>query len=152
MDKKDYKPRIIDSKVKEYLSAFGAVCVEGPKWCGKTWTSTVHSKSSFLVGSPEGNFQNRMLAEISPAVVLDGEAPRLIDEWQEVPALWDAVRYSVDERGEKGQFILTRSATPVNKGIMHSGTGRIGKLKMRPMSLFESGDSSGKVSVNYPAL
>ena len=84
---------------------------------------------------------------MSPALVLEGETPRLIDEWQEVPPLWDAVRYTVDQRGKKGQFILTGSATPKRKGVLHSGAGRIGKLRMRPMSLYESGDSSGKVSL-----
>ncbi len=140
-------PRIIDKKIDEYLSAFGAVCIEGPKWCGKTWTSSCHSKSEIMLGDPNGNFQNRKLAELSPSLVLEGETPRLIDEWQEVPALWDAVRHQVDQRGEKGQFILTGSATPNHKGILHSGAGRIAKLRMRPMSLYESGDSSGKVSL-----
>ena len=148
MDKRDYRPRIIDKKMEEYLSAFGAVCVEGPKWCGKTWTSTFHSRSKILIGDPKGNFQNRQLAELSPALVLEGETPRLIDEWQEVPPLWDAVRHAVDQRADKGQFILTGSATPNHKGIMHSGAGRIAKLRMRTMSLYESGDSSGTVSLS----
>lgn len=147
MDKQNYKPRVIDAKVKEYLSAFGAVCIEGPKWCGKTWTSSYHSKSEIYIGYPANNFQNRQLAELSPALILDGETPRLIDEWQEVPPIWDAVRYKVDQVAEKGQFILTGSATPNHKGILHSGAGRIAKLRMRPMSLYESGDSCGKVSL-----
>ncbi len=142
-----YRPRLIDAKIKEYLQAFGAVCVEGAKWCGKTWTSAYHSNSEILIGSPDNNFQNRKLAELSPGLVLEGDTPRLIDEWQEVPPLWDAVRYEVDKRAEKGQFILTGSATPNHKGIMHSGAGRIAKIRMRPMSLFESGDSSGTVSL-----
>jgi len=147
MKKNDYRPRVIDRRVEEYLSAFGAVCIEGPKWCGKTWTSSYHSKSAILIGDPAGNFQNRKLAELQPSLVLEGETPRLIDEWQEVPPLWDAVRYLVDERAAKGQFILTGSATPNHKGILHSGAGRIAKLRMRPMSLYESGDSTGKVSL-----
>ena len=147
MDKEKYIPRIIDAAVERYLATMGAVCIEGPKWCGKTWTSSYHSNSEFLVGNPDNNFQNRALAEMSPALVLEGETPRLIDEWQEVPPLWDAVRYTVDQRGQKGQFILTGSATPKRKGVLHSGAGRIGKLRMRPMSLYESGDSSGKVSL-----
>ena len=147
MDKSKYRPRIIDQKLQQYLSAFGAVCVEGPKWCGKTWTSTFHSNSEIMIGDPAGNFQNRQLAELSPALVLEGEVPRLIDEWQEVPPLWDAVRHEVDQRAKKGQFILTGSATPNHKGILHSGAGRIAKLRMRPMSLYESGDSTGKVSL-----
>lgn len=147
MNRNEYKPRIIDKKIKEYLSVFGAVCVEGPKWCGKTWSSSYHSKSEIMIGDPDGNFQNRRLAEMSPSLVLEGETPRLIDEWQEVPPLWDAVRHKVDQKSEKGQFILTGSATPNHKGIMHSGAGRIAKLRMRPMSLYESGNSSGKVSL-----
>ena len=147
MDKEKYIPRIIDAAVERYLATMGAVCIEGPKWCGKTWTSSYHSNSEFLVGNPDNNFQNRALAELSPALVLEGETPRLIDEWQEVPPLWDAVRYTVDQRGQKGQFILTGSATPKRKGVLHSGAGRIGKLRMRPMSVYESGDSSGKVSL-----
>ena len=147
MDRQNYMPRIIDRQVEEYLSAFGAVCIEGPKWCGKTWTSSYHSRSEIYIGDPAGNFQNRQLAELSPALVLEGETPRLIDEWQEVPPLWDAVRYQVDQNPQKGQFILTGSATPNHKGILHSGAGRSARLRMRPMSLWESGDSSGKVSL-----
>ena len=147
MNKEKYIPRIVDAAVERYLATMGAVCIEGPKWCGKTWTSSYHSNSEFLVGNPDNNFQNRALAEMSPALVLEGETPRLIDEWQEVPPLWDAVRYTVDQRGKKGQFILAGSATPKRKGVLHSGAGRIGKLRMRPMSLYESGDSSGKVSL-----
>lgn len=146
-DKSKYKPRIIDDMVRKYLDTFGAVCIEGPKWCGKTWTSSYHSNSEFLIGNPANSFQNRLLAEMSPSVVLEGETPRLLDEWQEVPPIWDAVRYTVDERAKKGQFILTGSSTPKRKGVLHSGAGRIGKLRMRTMSLYESGDSSGVVSL-----
>lgn len=147
MEREDYRPRLIDNIIDSYLEAFGAVCVEGPKWCGKTWTSSYHCKSEIMLGSPDGNFQNRQLAQMSPSLVLEGETPRLIDEWQEVPQLWDAVRYKVDQSGNKGQFILTGSATPNHKGILHSGAGRIAKLRMRPMSLFESGNSSGDISL-----
>lgn len=147
MKREEYRPRIIDKKIEEYLSIFGAVCIEGPKWCGKTWTSSYHSNSEIYLGDPSGNFQNRQLAELSPDLVLEGEYPRLIDEWQEVPPLWDAVRHKVDQNTIKGQYILTGSATPNHKGILHSGAGRIAKLRMRPMSLYESGDSSGKVSL-----
>ncbi len=142
-----YKPRIVDAKVKEYLSAFGALLIEGPKWCGKTMTSSRHCKSLFNLGDPAGNFNNRTLARTDISFVLKGETPRLIDEWQEVPSIWDAVRMEVDKSKLKGQYILTGSATPNRKGILHSGAGRIGRLKMRPMSLFESGDSSGQVSL-----
>lgn len=147
MDRQNYMPRIIDGTIEEYLKVFGAVCVEGPKWCGKSWTSSYHSKSEIFLGDPAGNFQNRQLAQLDPSLVLEGETPRLIDEWQEVPPVWDAVRHKVDESARKGQFILTGSATPNHKGILHSGAGRIAKLRMRPMSLYESGDSSGKVSL-----
>ena len=147
MDKEKYIHRIIDNKISEYLQTFGAICIEGPKWCGKTWTSSYHSNSSIFLGDPAGNFQNRKLAEMSPDLILDGDFPRLIDEWQEVPPVWDAVRYKVDQIPQKGQYILTGSATPNHKGIMHSGAGRIAKLRMRPMSLYESGDSSGRVSL-----
>lgn len=147
MERKDYRPRLIDNIIDSYLEAFGAVCVEGPKWCGKTWTSSYHCQSEIMLGNPDGNFQNRQLAQMSPSLVLEGETPRLIDEWQEVPQLWDAVRYKVDQNGNKGQFILTGSATPNHKGILHSGAGRIAKLRMRPMSLFESGNSSGDISL-----
>ena len=144
---KEYKPRLVDNKIDQYLEAFSAICIEGPKWCGKTWTSTYHSNSKIMIGDPTGNFQNRRLAQMSPELVLDGKTPRLIDEWQEVPQLWDAVRYKADQRNEKGQFILTGSATPNHKGILHSGAGRIAKIRMRPMSLYESGKSTGDVSL-----
>lgn len=147
MDNKNYLPRIIDSKIDRYLQTFGAICVEGPKWCGKTWTSSYHCNSTIYIGDPANNFQNRSLAQLSPALVLDGKTPRLIDEWQEVPSLWDAVRFQVDKVTSKGQFVLTGSATPNHKGILHSGAGRIARIRMRPMSLFESGDSSGLVSL-----
>ncbi len=146
-DKSVYRSRVIDGTVEKYLEVFGAICIEGPKWCGKTWTSSYHSNSEFLIGDPTNNFQNRTLAEISPSIVLEGATPRLIDEWQEVPPLWDAVRYTVDQRAKKGQFILTGSSTPKRKGILHSGAGRIGKIRMRTMSLYESGESSGAVSL-----
>ena len=146
-DKNKYKARVIDGLVGRYLSTFGAVCIEGPKWCGKTWTSSFHSESEYLIADPSNNFQNRELARISPAIILEGDTPRLLDEWQEVPPLWDAVRYEVDQRALKGQFILTGSSTPKRKGILHSGAGRIGKLRMRTMSLYESGDSNGVISL-----
>lgn len=142
-----YMPRLIDDQLKDRLGWKGAVCVEGPKWCGKTWSCQEQAESAFMVGSPAGNFSNRMLAMENPVLALEGETPHLIDEWQEVPGLWDAVRMEVDSRGKPGQFILTGSSTPRIKGILHNGTGRITKLRMRSMSLFETGDSSGKASV-----
>ena len=147
MEKEKYLHRIIDEKIEEYLKIFGAVCIEGPKWCGKTWTSHIHSNSQIFIGDPSGNFQNRKMAELSPDLILQGEHPRLIDEWQEVPPIWDAVRYKVDQTQKKGQYILTGSATPNHKGILHSGAGRIGRLRMYPMSLYESLDSTGDVSL-----
>ena len=147
MKRKEYLPRIIDKTIEKYLNVFGAVCIEGPKWCGKTWTSEYHSNSAFFVGNPENNFQNRRLAEIAVEHVLDGEPPRLIDEWQEVPSIWDAVRYKVDQSPANGIFILTGSSTPQSKGVLHSGIGRIAKLNMRPMSLYEAGESTGDVSL-----
>ena len=93
----NYKPRIIDKKIEKNLSIFGAICIEGPKWFGKAWSSSYHSNSEIYIGDPSGNFQNRQLAQMSPSLVLEGEIPRLIDEWQEVPPLWDAVRYKVDQ-------------------------------------------------------
>lgn len=142
-----YKKRLIEKQFDEYLVSFGAVCIEGPKFCGKTWTALSRSNSVVYMGNPENNFQNRTLAQINPSFVLEGESPRLIDEWQEVPPIWDAVRFELDKNRGKGKFILTGSATPNHKGIMHSGTGRIAKLRMTTMSLFELLDSSGKVSL-----
>ncbi len=147
MDIETYKPRLVDKQVELELEAFGAVCIEGAKWCGKTWTSRYHSKSAIYLGDPSGNFQNKELTKLAPTTALEGETPRLIDEWQEVPSIWDTVRHEVDKRGNKGQFILTGSSTPIQKGILHSGAGRISTIRMRPMSLFESNDSSGQVSL-----
>lgn len=142
-----YKNRLIEMKLDEYLESFGAVCIEGPKFCGKTWTGLSRSNSVVYMENPENNFQNRTLAQINPGFVLEGDTPHLIDEWQEVPPIWDAVRFEVDKSRGKGKFILTGSATPNHKGILHSGTGRIGKLRMTTMSLFEIGDSTGVVSL-----
>lgn len=147
MKNENYKHRLVDEQVENMLRLFGAVCIEGPKWCGKTWTSSVHCESRIMLGDPSGDFQNKQLAEVSPSLVLEGKAPHLIDEWQEVPRLWDAVRYEVDQRGLKGQFLLTGSSTPKIKGVLHSGAGRIKRLRMYPMSLWESGDSTGDVSL-----
>ena len=142
-----YKARIIDKLIDLYLQTFSAVLIEGPKWCGKTWTSKYHSNSEFMLADPRGNFNNKKLALLNPVLALEGDKPRLIDEWQEVPAIWDAVRGKVDETIEKGQYILTGSATVNKDKYIHSGTGRIARLRMRPMSLYESGYSDGKVSL-----
>lgn len=142
-----YTKRLIDKKIMQYLSLFSAVCIEGPKWCGKTSSCKNVCKSSFFVGDPENNFSNRKMAKVDVSSILVGDKPRLIDEWQEVPEIWDAVRYTVDENNEVGQFLLTGSSTPNRKGIMHSGAGRIAKIRMRTMSLYEMGLSTGEISL-----
>ena len=147
MELKEYKARVIDKKIDTYLKIFGAVLIEGPKWCGKTRTSRFHSQSQFFLANPKGNFNNKRIAEMDPDLVLDGSTPRLIDEWQEAPAIWDAVRGRVDRSMEKGQFLLTGSATVNKERYIHTGTGRIARLRRRPMSLFEYGVSDGKVSL-----
>lgn len=143
----DYKRRIIDEKLNLYLETFGAILIEGPKWCGKTWTSLYHSNSEFLLADSKGNFNNKKLAVMNPNLVLNGEAPRLIDEWQEVPSIWDAVRSKIDFLNVKGQFILTGSATVNKSSYIHTGTGRIARLRMRTMTLFESEKSDGNISL-----
>ena len=148
MDKAKYLPRLIDKTIDFYLSTFGAVCVEGPKWCGKTWASLMHAKSVFMLDDPADNFANRELARLDVMKALEGDYPHLIDEWQEVPAIWDAVRHSVDQAGETGRYLLTGSSTPKLDGISHSGTGRIARVAMHPMSLFERGDSQGAISLS----
>ncbi|MBO4831859.1 MAG: ATP-binding protein [Oscillospiraceae bacterium] len=147
MTPEGYRPRLIDAHISRLMSIYGAVCVEGPKWCGKTWTSRNHSESAVFIGDPAGNFMNRQLAEMDASLVLEGKSPRLIDEWQVVPAIWDAVRYKVDQTGNKGQYVLTGSSTPVMKGKLHGGSGRIGRIAMRTMSLYETGHSTGIVSI-----
>ncbi len=145
---KKYKKRVADSILLRKLEGKGAVLIEGPKWCGKTTTAEQVAKSVLYMDDPETKEQNLTMADMSPKRLLGGDTPRLIDEWQLAPKLWDAVRFEVDHRGETGQFILTGSAVPPDtKQITHSGTGRFTWLTMRPMSLFESGDSSGDVSL-----
>ena len=148
MEIKNYKRRIADDKIEHYLKLFGAVCIEGPKYCGKTWAGRYHSNSEVLLHKTTGETSNNVeLAKISPALILEGEKPKLIDEWQEATNLWDEIRTDVDKTGLKGQYILTGSSTPNREGIAHSGAGRFGKIYLRTMSLFESGDSSGDVSL-----
>lgn len=145
---KNYIPRITDKILEERLSFKSAVLIEGPKWCGKTTTAKQISKSVLAMDQPDLARQYREMAELNPTLLLQGEVPRLIDEWQLAPNLWNAVRYEVDQRDEFGQFILTGSATPVELNpSTHTGTGRISRLYMRPMSLFESGESTGSVSL-----
>lgn len=143
-----YKLRLADDILLRKLKGKGAVLIEGPKWCGKTTTAEQVAKSILYMSKPEDIKLNLMVADIDPSKLLEGDVPRLIDEWQIAPKLWDAVRFEVDHRKSQGQFILTGSAVPPkNDEIFHSGTGRFARLKMRPMSLFESGESSGEISL-----
>ena len=144
----DYKKRIVDEMLQRKLKGKGAVLIEGPKWCGKTTTAEQIAKSVLYMANPENKKQNLMLADINPNVLLKGETPRLIDEWQIAPKIWDAVRFEVDHRKDEGQFILTGSAVPTDKSlIVHTGTGRFSFLLMRPMTLYESLESTGTVSL-----
>lgn len=145
---KTYRKRIADEILKRKLEGKGAVLIEGPKWCGKTTTAEQIAASILYMDDPEKKEQNIAMSELNPKRLLKGAAPRLIDEWQLAPKLWDAIRFEVDHRGELGQFVLTGSAVPADtKEITHSGTGRFTWLTMRPMTLFESGDSTGEVSL-----
>jgi len=146
----DYRHRILDGILLKKLQAKGAVLIEGPKWCGKTTTAEEFAASKILLARPDVKEQFSNLLEIDTDAALEGEAPMLIDEWQTVPKLWDAVRYTVDRRRKMGQFILTGSAVPdkdAEKEMNHSGAGRFAWITMRPMTLFESGESNGEVSL-----
>ena len=148
MTKEGYKPRLIDEKVARYLRIFGAVSIEGPKWCGKTWTSLNHANSvTYLTDNSARN-----LAEVDPKYIFTKERPQLIDEWQVVPQIWDAVRHECDSDSQKGKFILTGSTSLKKKRgeekVYHTGTGRIASLRMYPMSLYESGESTGEASLS----
>ena len=144
---KDYRKRLIDDKITRYLNIFGAISIQGPKWCGKTWTSLNHANSVVYM-TEKGP---RDLAKVDPKYIFKKERPQLIDEWQLVPSIWDSVRHECDKDHEKGKFILTGSTTLTKQDeeeeIFHSGTGRIAIMQMHPMSLYESGDSSGDVSI-----
>ncbi len=145
---KKYRNRIADDILKRKLKGKGAVLIEGPKWCGKTTTAEQFASSILYMDDPQRKDQNIAMSELNPKRLLIGDSPRLIDEWQLAPKLWDAIRFEVDHRGELGQFILTGSAVPADtKEIAHSGTGRFTWLTMRTMSLYESGDSTGEVSL-----
>ena len=145
---KEYNNRIVDSILQDKLEAKGAVLIEGPKWCGKTTTATQKAASILHMDNPTEKDQNLALAKLNPLRLLKGAVPRLIDEWQIAPTLWDSIRYEVDQRGEMGQFILTGSAVPADtKEINHSGTGRFSWLMMRTMSLYESKESTGEISL-----
>ena len=144
----DYKPRVIDAAIARRLKNKGAILVEGAKWCGKTTTCEQHAASVLYMSDPDRVTQNLQLADISPRSLLQGETPRLIDEWQLAPKLWDAVRFEADHRDGFGHFLLTGSAVPAEmEQVRHTGTGRFAWIRMRPMSLYESGESSGAVSL-----
>lgn len=144
LTKDGYRPRLIDSHIGFGLTAMGAVCVEGPRWCGKTWACLNQASSCFMVSESQFTLYS---AKMDPSSTLNGDYPRLIDEWQDVPSIWDAVRTRVDSEARKGMFLLTGSSVPSYDRIMHSGAGRISVVRMHTMSLFESGDSSGSVSL-----
>ncbi len=144
----EYKPRIAEEALEDKLDAMGCVLIEGPKYCGKTTMACQHAKSVLFMSDPETRNQNLILAQTNISRLLKGETPRLIDEWQLAPQIWDAVRNEIDRRNEDGQFILTGSAVPADdKDIFHTGTGRMSWLRLRTMSLWESGESSGDVSL-----
>ncbi|MCL2492288.1 MAG: DUF4143 domain-containing protein [Coriobacteriia bacterium] len=144
-----YLSRIIETRVQEGLEDFGAVCIQGPKYCGKTWTGLSLAQSVFSLMLPDGSDENITAALVTPDLALNGDNPRLIDEWQELPFLWDAVRLRIDMSGKTDTFILTGSSSPRmdRKKPKHSGVGRIEKIRMRPMSLMESGESTGAISL-----
>lgn len=142
-----YKPRVADMILKERLENIGAVLIEGAKWCGKTRTAMENSNSQLFMQDPDKKNSYQQAADTKPSLLLKGEIPRLLDEWQMAPVLWDAVRFAVDMRGEAGQFILTGSAVPRDNVVEHTGTGRISRMTMRPMSLFESRESNGNISL-----
>ena len=145
---KKYRARIADEILRRKLRGMGAVLIQGPKWCGKTTTAEQQARSILYMDDSETMRQNMELADVSPKKLLEGATPRLIDEWQLAPQLWDTVRYEVDHREGMGHFILTGSAVPADRSrIHHTGTGRFAWLTMRTMSLYESGDSTGEVSL-----
>lgn len=143
-----YKPRIADKLLARKMAGKGAVLIEGPKWCGKTTTAKQQAKSMLNLGDSNVLRQSLQMMELSPITLLEGDTPRLIDEWQTIPPLWDTIRSEVDRRGDFSQFILTGSSVlPNAESTIHSGTGRFARIKMRPMSLLESGESTGSVSL-----
>ncbi len=143
----NYISRISDSLLNELIESTGAVLVEGAKWCGKTQSSLQLANSVVFMQDPDEGPGYLAMADTKPSLLLEGDPPLLLDEWQMAPVIWDAVRFAVDKRGLMGQFILTGSTTPTDNQTAHSGTGRIARMLMRPMSLYESNESSGKVSI-----
>ena len=148
MIEKDYLARISDKAIQRALQSAGAVLIEGAKWCGKTSSATTLAQSVVYLQDPDRTASYLAMADTKPSLLLKGKTPRLLDEWQMAPVLWDAVRFEVDKRNEPGQFILTGSAVPQDNVIAHTGTGRISRILMRPMSLFESLESNGQVSLH----
>lgn len=142
-----YLSRVCDKLLQKKLHRTGAVLIVGPKWCGKTATASETARSIIYMQDPDRGRSYLAAADTKPSLLLEGDTPRLIDEWQMAPVLWDAVRFAVDQRGMTGQFILTGSAVPIDNATMHTGTGRIARLSMRTMSLYESGESNGSVSL-----
>ena len=142
-----YLPRIADKNLEQALKTSGAVLIAGPKWCGKTRTAEEMAKSVLYMQDPDHTAEYKLLANAKPSKLLEGETPRLLDEWQVAPVLWNAVRFAVDKRRRRGQFILTGSVIPPQADDMHTGTGRISRMTMRTMSLFESGESTGQISL-----
>ena len=147
LTKQGYIPRLIDQEIERNLKLFGAISIEGPKWCGKTWTALNHCNSVTYLNNTADNFREKHLAEMDINLVLDKDYPQLIDEWQEVPEIWDAIRFKCDQDKQKGKYILTGSSVPVTNKFHHSGAGRICKMNMYTMSLYESNNSSGDVSL-----
>jgi len=147
MSDKSYILRLCDQELQIALQSAGAVLIEGAKWCGKTRTASNVSQSVLYMQDPDNTVAYQAMADTKPSLLLKGNTPRLIDEWQIAPVLWDAIRFEVDKRADVGQFILTGSAVPTDNITAHTGTGRISRILMRPMSLFESGESNGSVSL-----
>ena len=145
MNSGHYLPRICDSELQNAMATMGAVLIEGAKWCGKTSTAANVARSTLYMQDPDNAQSYQQMADTKPSLLLKGETPRLIDEWQMSPVLWDAVRFEVDKRGLSGQFILTGSAVPADNVTAHTGTGRFARILMRPMSLYESRESNGTV-------
>lgn len=144
----EYRPRIADSILRYKLQGVGAILIEGAKWCGKTSTAEQQAKSMVYMSNPTLLPQYLTYVDTAPEMLLDGETPRLIDEWQLAPKLWDCVRFTVDHRKGMGQYILTGSSVPADMSqVHHTGTGRFARLLMRPMTLWESGDSNGKIGL-----
>ena len=142
----EYLPRVVDREIEELMEIMGAILIEGCKWCGKSTTGAHHAKSVIEFQNPDQKEEFEEIKNTKPSLFLNGEKPRMFDEWQMYPVVWDSIRTDVDHTGRKGQYLLTSSAKPQEGEVMHSGTGRIARVLMRPMSLYESKESTGEVS------